>query len=1050
MQGLPFVDLGNVLVVQAVGQTLGALLLAALVDVFHRIYRRPYLRHWSRSWLALAAYLAAAVVSGTSRHAPHSVVHLSASVSEAVAGHLQIVWLVLGTAGLALGREVPRRVAASALAVALLVALVSAASGGVGGLSALSFRCLLAGAAYLATAFALLWPGRAPGGIGRRFMGIALVAWAVNQLCYAGLRSLPRSWPVDQLALLGSFDLLSQVAIGLALVTWLLEGEREGLARAVDVTQGQARVQACVYRISEAARSVGNLPDLFRSIHDATSEVLPARNFYIALYDRTAELLSFPYFVDERDPTPAPKPLGRGLTEYVLRTGRPLLATPEVFDALTASGEVELIASNSVDWLGVPLVAGGEAIGVVVIQTYDPVVRLGPEERDLFVFMAGQIAAAIEAKRAEEALRESEARLRLTIEQVPAVLWTTDDQLRFTSSLGAGLAALGLSPNEVVGRSVDVYLGAGNPALEHHRRALAGASVSFEHEQYGRLYTVQIEPLRDAASRVRGTIGIAADITEERQARDLVQSQARYFRSLIENAHDGITVLDADGTIRFEAPSVERRLGYRPDEVVGLRAATLLHPEDVTSLQVAREELFAGRLPLARRELRMRHKDGSWRVLETVARRFAGEDGEPYLILNSRDVTERKEAEEALRRASKDESLAVLAGGVAHDFNNLLAAILGHTGLALAKLGGKAPARRHVEKAAAAVERASALTRQMLAYSGRGRFVVRPTDLGALVTENLPLLEVALPKNVRLETRLGRGVPLVDADVGQMQQVVMNLVINAAEAIGERGGTVAVATGLQQVRPGEGARWAVSGHPLPAGTYVKLEVTDDGPGMDEETLGRIFEPFFSTKFTGRGLGLAAVLGVMRGHQGGLSVESEPGRGTSFRLLFAPSAVAALPEAEAGSHGSQGRLSLLLIDDEEVVRDMVAEVLAHEGLDVLCAADGARGIALFREHRPEIDVVLLDLSMPGLGGEETFRRLCEIDPEVCVILSSGYDHVEATRRFGARAPAGFIQKPYRPAQLLAEIERCRGRKAPHGVAPTPKAADGGLDAGGAEK
>jgi PAS domain S-box-containing protein len=1048
MSGLPSVGLGGVLLVQAVGQVFGALLLAALLTIFHRIYHRPYLRHWSRSWLALAAYLGAAVVSGLSLHAGSPRLHFSASIAEVVAGYLQIVWLVLGTSGLALDREVPRRVATIALGAAVLLGVGTAVSRGVGDLSSLSVRCLLAGFAYLGTAFALLWSGRTSGGIGRRFMGIALVAWAANQFTYIGLGFLPSSRQVNALALLGSFDLLAQAAIGLALVTWLLEGEREGLARAVGVTQGQARVQACVYRISEATRSVGNLPDLFRSIHGAISDVLPARNFYIALFDRARGLLSFPYFVDERDPTPAPKQLGRGLTEYVLRTGRPLLATPEVFDALTAVGEVELIASNSVDWLGAPLVAGGETMGVVVIQTYDPVVRLGPEERDLFVFMADQIATAIETKRAEEALRESEARLRLTIEQVPAILWTTDDRLRFTSSLGAGLAALGLSPNQVVGQPLETYLGAGSPTLERHRRALAGESVSFEHEQEGRLYTVHLEPLRDAAFRVRGTIGIAADITEERKARNLVESQAAYFRSLIENAHDGITVLDAEGTIRFEAPSVERRLGYRPDEIVGLRAASLLHPEDATSLEVARE-LFAGRLPLARRELRMRHKDGSWRVLETVARRFVGEDGRPYLILNSRDVTERKAAEEALRRASKDESLAVLAGGVAHDFNNLLAAVLGHTSLALAKLGERSPARRHLEKAAAAVERASALTRQMLAYSGRGHFVVRPTDLGALVAENLPLLQVAIPKRVRLETRLGSGVPLVDADVGQMQQVVMNLVINAAEAIGERGGTVTVATGLQRVRPGEGARWSVSGHPLPAGTYVMLEVTDDGPGMSEETLGRIFEPFFSTKFTGRGLGLAAVLGVMRGHQGGLSVESEPGRGTSFRLLFAPSVAAASREAETASPGGAERVTLLLIDDEEVVRDMVAEVLAHEGVDVLCAEDGVRGIAVFRERRAEIDVVLLDLSMPGLSGEETFRLLCEIDPRVCVILSSGYDHLEATRRFGERAPSGFIQKPYRPAQLLAEIERCRGRKAAGGGLPAGTAKEA-LDAGGAEQ
>jgi len=203
-------------------------------------------------------------------------------------------------------------------------------------------------------------------------------------------------------------------------------------------------------------------------------------------------------------------------------------------------------------------------------------------------------------------------------------------------------------------------------------------------------------------------------------------------------------------------------------------------------------------------------------------------------------------------------------------------------------------------------------------------------------------------------------------------------------------------------------------------------VRDDGPGMDADTVDRIFEPFFTTKFTGRGLGLAAVLGVVRGHRGALSVESAPGRGTVFRILFAPSAQASGLEAAAEANPARRDLTLLLIDDEEVVRDMVGEVLEHERVSVLRAEDGARGIALFRDQRERIDLVLLDLSMPGLSGEETFRRLREIDPGVPVILSSGYDHEEARARFGEGAPAGFIQKPYRPEQLMAEVGRCLGR------------------------
>ena len=363
---------------------------------------------------------------------------------------------------------------------------------------------------------------------------------------------------------------------------------------------------------------------------------------------------------------------------------------------------------------------------------------------------------------------------------------------------------------------------------------------------------------------------------------------------------------------------------------------------------------------------------------------------------------------------------------MAHDFNNLLAAILGHASLALKQLPEGSPARRHVEKAASAVERAADLTRQMLAYSGRGHFVVRPTDVNALVRENLPLLEVAVPKSVRLEARLFPGLPPVDADVGQIQQVLMNLVINGAEAIGERGGAVTVATGTREVAASDESLWRASGQPLAPGRYVLLEVRDDGPGMDADTVDRIFEPFFTTKFTGRGLGLAAVLGVVRGHRGALSVESAPGRGTVFRILFAPSSQASGLEAAAEAVPARRDLTLLLIDDEEVVRDMVGEVLEQEGVSVLRAEDGARGVALFREQQERIDLVLLDLSMPGLSGEETFRRLRDVDPAVPVILSSGYDHDEARGRFGEGTPAGFIQKPYRPEQLMAEIDRCLGR------------------------
>ncbi|HXY39985.1 MAG TPA: PAS domain-containing protein, partial [Vicinamibacteria bacterium] len=612
-----------------------------------------------------------------------------------------------------------------------------------------------------------------------------------------------------------------------------------------------------------------------------------------------------------------------------------------------------------------------------------------------------------------------------------AILWTTDDRLRFTTSVGSGLAALGLAPNQVVGMPLADYLGEGGAvALEMHRLALAGQSASYEYDRAGRYYVVWVEPLHDAEGATCGTIGMAVDITRERQTdRALRESEAR-LRQVIDLVPHFIFAKDEQGRFLLANRAIAEAYGTTADRLLGRTDADFdSSEEEVRHFRDDDLEVMRTGQPKRIAEERITDAGGHVRWLQTlkIPFTFSG-TGRPAVLGVATDITDRREAEEALRRAAKDESLTVLAGGVAHDFNNLLAAILGHASLAMKNLPPGSPARRHVEKAASAVERAADLTRQMLAYSGRGHFVVRPTDFNALIRENLPLLEVALPKSVRLATQLEPELPPVDADVGQIQQVLMNLVINAAEAIGPGGGIVTVSTRMRRVEPADSALWRASGHPLRPGQHVCLEVRDDGPGMDAATLERIFEPFFTTKFTGRGLGLAAVLGVVRGHRGALSVDSAPGRGTVFRLLFAPSEEAGEgwhPRPPAGA-ATDNRLTLLLVDDEEIVREMVSEVLAAEGHEVLCAEDGEKGVALFRDRWREIAAVLLDLSMPGLSGEETYARLTRIDPGVRVILSSGYDRDEATRRFGADQPFGFIQKPYRPQDLLGEIERCLSR------------------------
>jgi PAS domain S-box-containing protein len=396
------------------------------------------------------------------------------------------------------------------------------------------------------------------------------------------------------------------------------------------------------------------------------------------------------------------------------------------------------------------------------------------------------------------------------------------------------------------------------------------------------------------------------------------------------------------------------------------------------------------------------------------------------VILAAHAEQQRHELEAQMQQAQKLESLGVLAGGIAHDFNNLLTAILGHANLALMDLAPEAPARdslREIEKASA---RAAELCRQMLAYAGRGRFVVESINLSRLIEELAHLLRVSISKKILLRCQLAEEIPAIEADPAQLRQVAMNLVINAAEAIGDTEGVIGVSTGVAQCGEDDLRGGQLVASPAP-GSYVYLEVTDTGCGMDAETRARIFDPFFTTKFAGRGLGLAAVLGIVRSHRGTLKVESERGRGTTFRILFPASAQAAAP-VEAGGNAPpwRGTGTILVVDDEEPVRNVASRMLERCGFTVLRACDGQEALDLFHIHASEIVCVLLDLAMPRMDGEETLRELRRIQPGVRIVLASGYSDQEIAQRFRGAGLAGFIEKPYRMEALSAKLREALAR------------------------
>ncbi len=513
-------------------------------------------------------------------------------------------------------------------------------------------------------------------------------------------------------------------------------------------------------------------------------------------------------------------------------------------------------------------------------------------------------------------------------------------------------------------------------------------------------------------------------------ARKALEDEEARFRLIFEQSPDPIALL-VRGLIVDVNQATVALFGYPIEGLVGAnptRLSPTLQPSGVPSDQAALTFLV---------EVKAGERNRfEWTFLHATGRELTCEVAITQYLLGTqrtyhaviRDITAQKRAEvervtleRQLFQSQKTESLGVLAGGIAHDFNNLLMGVLGHAGLALEQLNPLHPARRNLEAIQKAGLRAADLTRQMLAYSGRGQFVVQTLDLTSQVEEMMHLLEVSLSKTVVLNLDLHRRLPAVSADASQIQQVIMNLMINAAEAIGDASGAITLATGAQHLDTTAMGRMLV-GQDAPSGFYVYLEVTDTGCGMDAETLDRIFEPFYTTKFTGRGLGLSAIMGIVRGHKGALRVYSEVGKGTTFKVLLP--AAGASAEASAGPSREtawRGSALILVVDDDETVRAVARQALEFKGFRVLEAHDGRVAVDLVEEHGGAIGLVLLDMTMPHMGGEAAFREMRLLRPDLRVILSSGYNELEAMGRFMGKGLKGFIQKPYGPRDLLAKIQ-----------------------------
>src|SRR5271165_223770 len=663
-------------------------------------------------------------------------------------------------------------------------------------------------------------------------------------------------------------------------------------------------LSSALYRIAEKASAAQDLQQFFAAIHGIVDELMCARNFSIALHDPESQLLSFPYFVDEQESAPAPAKSGSGLIDYVLRTGEPLLCTPPLAQQMQRSGKIKLSAPSPLQWLGVPLKVNHHILGVLVLKSYSENTHFRDRDKDVLTLISQQLAAAIDRKRNEQALRRSEMCYRSLVQT----------------------AVYGIYRSSVEGHFLDV-----NPALI----GMLGYNSALE--------VLSLDPKKD-----------------------VFVDPAEYTR-LVE-----------------EFRSTGRMDGF---------------------------------------EVRWKRKDGAAITVRISGRAVAGDAPADVLEAIAEDITERRVLEDQFRQAQKMEAVGRLAGGIAHDFNNLLMVISGYTEVMLDQLDLGHPLHAKAEAIQQASDRATTLTRQLLAFSRKQLLELKVIDVNAIVADMERLLRPLIGEDIELTTSLALGVGCTRADAGQLEQVIMNLVVNAKDAM-PNGGKICIRTASVTLDDS----YRPENTFIKNGPYVMISVSDNGEGMDRETQARIFEPFFTTKEKGKGtgLGLSTVYGIIKQSGGYVFVQSEAGRGTVFTIYFPrvnePSEALAAPTSLAAVGGTE---TILLVEDEESVRQLVRETLESRGYHVLEAANGNAALALAAAHAETIHLVITDVVMPGLSGHELVEQLLPARPGTKVLYLSGYAEDAFASPLPADGKKTFLQKPFTLQSLSRKVREVHG-------------------------
>jgi PAS domain S-box-containing protein len=773
-------------------------------------------------------------------------------------------------------------------------------------------------------------------------------------------------------------------------------------------------------------------------VHQIIGEVMPTRNFYIALYDEQQDVISFPYFVDEIDMPSQPQKSGKGLTEYVIRTGTSLLCDARKHQELTDGGEAELVGEASAIWLGVPLIIDHKTVGVMVVQDYKSEHTYGEREKQILEFVSAQVARAIQRKQAEEALAAAHSQIKALHDNLDEALFSVDivgnKMLQVSSAhekvFGYPPAKFFENPRlwyELIIPEDKHIIDAGYPVL------MAGKTLKHQfriRRPDGQIAWIEakMKPTLDEHGVLVRLDGFASDVTEGKRGEESLLLQTTYFQQLFENSPEGIVLLDRQYCVVNTNAAFEKMFQYKLEELNGHPLDGFIVPEDrVEEARKLGSESMAG--GTVQQETVRRRKDGT--TIDVII------IGYPIVIRSERvgiygiyvDVSNYKKLQAQLLRTQRLESIGTLAGGIAHDLNNALGPILLGVQV-IAKYITDDRARQLLQSMEGSAKRGADMVRQILSFARglSGEFgILNPRHV---IGEVDRIIRETFPKNIELELSIPKTLWNVSGDATQLHQLLVNLCVNSRDAM-PGGGRLTIA--CENFTVDNTYLHMHAG--LKAGPHILLKVSDTGTGMPKGVLEKIFDPFFTTKDPGKGtgLGLSTVDTIVKGHGGVVDVYSEVNRGTTFRVLI-PATLSAddQPSPVLKEEGSGGRGEVLLVvDDEVTLREMTKQVLEMFGYIVLTAADGTEAITQFIEHKADVKLVVTDMAMPIMDGEATIRALKRISPDIKIIATSGqHDAISdaSAQRLGVTRS---LSKPFTAEQLLKVVGEVLGGEAVKG-------------------